>query len=269
MNLGSGDGRTAGARGARHAAPGPGVWRPGCGDRGRHRGPAAAVAAAAQRAGPVAVLEQGQRAAGGRPRKPGAAQAVTDAGALDEARLEVAVDATGCRRRSRPRRAARPWRAGGGLRCVASPGRDQHLAIPGLKRQNRHHRADAYLAQLRPGRTAGTGPQPLLRRAGLDRVPAGAISISSRARHTFLVAHCVPSPISVSRPLRRRYRCRTARLGSKPGSVLIAPEPGGGLGRGPGFDLVAFGERPDRLGARAAGHRPGRPRAHDRPGGAV
>ena len=66
------------------------------------------------------------------PRKLGAAQAVTDAGALDGARFEVAVDATGCRRRSRPRRAARPWRADGGLRCVASPGRDQRLAVPGL-----------------------------------------------------------------------------------------------------------------------------------------
>ncbi len=32
-------------------------------------------------------------------------------------------------------------------------------------------------------------------------------------------------------------------------SVLIAPGPGGGLGRGPGCDLVAFGERPDRLDA--------------------
>ena len=120
------------------------------------------------------------------------------------------------------------------------------------------------------GRTAGIEPQPLLRRAGLDRVPAGAISISSRARHTFLVANYVPSPISVSRPLRRRYRCRTARLGSKPRSVLIAPEPGGGLGRGPGCDLVAFGERPDRLDARAGGRRPGcRLRAHGRPGGPV
>ena len=58
MNLGRGDGRTAGVRGARHAAPEPGVWRPGCGDRGRHHGPAAAVAAACQRAGPVAVLDR-------------------------------------------------------------------------------------------------------------------------------------------------------------------------------------------------------------------
>ena len=66
------------------------------------------------------------------PRKLGAAQAVTDAGALDGARFEVAVDATGAPEASRPRRAARPWRADGGLRCVASPGRDQRLAVPGL-----------------------------------------------------------------------------------------------------------------------------------------
>ena len=96
MNLGRGDGRTAGVRGARHAAPGPGVWRPGCGDRGRHHGPAAAVAAACQRAGPVAVLDRVRVTSGWRsPRKLGAAQAVTDAGALDGARFEVAVDATG------------------------------------------------------------------------------------------------------------------------------------------------------------------------------
>src|SRR5438477_90809 len=56
-------------------------------------------------------------------------------------------------------------------------------------------RADGYLAQLRPGRTAGIEPQSLLRRAGLDRVSAGAISISSRARHTFLVTNYVASPI--------------------------------------------------------------------------
>ena len=94
MNLGRGDGRTAGVRGARHAAPGPGVWRPGCGDRGRHHGPAAAVAAAAR--GRVLLLSWTGSASGWRsPRKLGAAQAVTDAGALDGARLEVAVDATG------------------------------------------------------------------------------------------------------------------------------------------------------------------------------
>jgi hypothetical protein len=93
VNLGRGDGRTAGVRGARHAAPGPGVWRPGCGDRGRHRGPAAAVAAACRRAGPVAVLDRVSE------RLEVAPQAgrcpVTDAGALDGARFEVAVDATG------------------------------------------------------------------------------------------------------------------------------------------------------------------------------
>lgn len=94
VSLGGGDGRTAGVRGARHAVPGPGVWRPGCGDRGRHRGPAAAVAAACRRAGPVAVLDRvSERLEVAR--KLGAAQAVTDAGAFDGARFEVAVDATG------------------------------------------------------------------------------------------------------------------------------------------------------------------------------
>ena len=199
------------------------------------------------------------------PRKLGAAQAVTDAGALDGARFEVAVDATGVPEAIETASGCSAM-AGGWWSSVCRQPRPRSASRhSGFITTNRHHRADGYLAQLRPGRTAGIEPQPLLRRAGLDRVPAGAISISSRARHTFLVANYVPSPISVSRPLRRRYRCRTARLGSKPRSVLIAPEPGGGLGRGPGCDLVAFGERPDRLDARAGGRRPGRLRAHDRP----
>ena len=245
------------------------------------------------------------------PRKLGAAQAVTDAGAHDGARFEVAVDATRVPEAIETASGCSAM-AGGWWSSVCRQPRPRSASRrSGFITTNRHHRADGYLAQLRPGRgparqrgggsaspaqravatgtvrrggepgsrrrgdqmahpavmpraetshdgrTAGIEPQPLLRRAGLDRVPAGAISISSRARHTFLVANYVPSPISVSRPLRRRYRCRTARLGSKPRSVLIAPEPGGGPGRGPGCDLVAFGERPDRLDARAGGRRPG------------
>ena len=268
MNLGRGDGRTAGVRGARHAAPGPGVWRPGCGDRGRHHGPAAAVAAACRRA--VLLLSWTGSAHGWRsPGKLGAARAVTDAGALDGARLEVAVDATGG--------------AGGDRDRVGLPGHGGRVVVSGVPP------APAAISispcRVYTGKIVITGPVAIVRSFG----PAGR-RVQDRSRFsgvlawigcqpersafhhvlvTFLVAHYVPSPISVSRPLRRRSRCRTARLGSKPGSVLIAPQPGGGLGRGPGRDLVAFGERPDRLGARAGGRRPGRPRAHDRPAGAV
>ena len=207
-------------------------------------------------------------------------------------RLEVARQAGRCPGRHRRRR-ARWGTLGGRGRCHGGAGGDRdRVGLPGHGGRVVVFGVSSAPAALSispfrvySGEIVITGPmaivrsfgrpdggyrtQPLLRRAGLDRVPAGAISISSRARNAFLVSHCVPSPIPVSRPLRRRYRCRTARLGSKPGSVLIAPEPGGGLGRRPGCDLVAFGERPDRLDARAAGHRPGRPRAHDRPGGPV
>ena len=177
VNLGRGDGRTAGVRGARHAAPGPGVWRPGCGARGRHHGPAAG-----QRAGPVAVLDR-----------------------VSE-RLEAAPQAGRCPGRHRRRHAWRSWsmrRGAGGDRdrvgLLGHGGRTGRSVCrrprpgsasrrPGFIATNRHHRAGGYLAQLRAGRTAGIEPQQLLRRAGLDRVPAGAIGISSRARHTFLVA---------------------------------------------------------------------------------
>ena len=200
---------------------------------------------------------QGRRAAGGRPaswalRRPSPTPARSTGHAWRSRSMP-----RGCRRRSRPRRAARPWRAGGGLRCAASPGRDQHLAVPGLYRHNRHHRADGYLAQLRPGRTAGIEPQPLLRRAGLD----GYQPERSAFHHVLVTLSW--SPITFRH--RSRYPARyggdidAGRLGSEPRSVLIAPQPGGGLGRGPGRDLVAFGERPDRLDARAAGHRPGPP----------
>ena len=100
MNLGRGDGRTAGVRGARHAAPGPGVWRPGCGDRGRHHGPAAAVAAACRRAGPVAVLDR-----------------------VSE-RLEVAPQAGRCPGRHRRRRARWGTLRGRG-RCDGGAGGDR------------------------------------------------------------------------------------------------------------------------------------------------
>lgn len=168
------------------------------------------------------------------PRKLGAAQAVTDAGALDGARFEVAVDATGvpeaietasgcpamaggwrspaCRQ-PRPRSASR--RSGSITTKSSSPGRWLSCA-----------------ASARPDggyRTAAASPA-CWPRSGTSRSDQHFITCSL----TFLVASYVPSPISVSRPLRRRYRCRTARLGSRPRSVLIAPEPGGGLGRGPG-----------------------------------
>ena len=66
------------------------------------------------------------------PRKLGAAQAVTDAGALDGARLEVAVDATGVPEAIETASGCPAMAGGGGLRCAASPGRDQRLAVPGL-----------------------------------------------------------------------------------------------------------------------------------------
>ena len=70
-------------------------------------------------AGPVAVVDRvSERLEVAR--KLGAAQAVTDASALDEARFGVAVDATGAPGGDRGRdRAARPGRADAGVRCVA------------------------------------------------------------------------------------------------------------------------------------------------------
>jgi hypothetical protein len=119
---------------------------------------------------------------GGRPMIT-AAQAVTHAGALDGARFEVAVDATGvpeaietasgcsamaggwwssvCRQ---PRLRSASRRSGFITTKSSSPGRWLSCA-----------------ASARPG----GGYRTAVRRAGLDRVPAGAISISSRARHTF------------------------------------------------------------------------------------
>ena len=78
---------------------------------------------------------QGRRAAGGRPASWALPRpSPTPARSMGHAWRSRSMR-RGCRRRSRPRRAARPWRADGGLRCVASPGRDQHLAVPGLYRQ--------------------------------------------------------------------------------------------------------------------------------------
>jgi len=188
------------------------------------------------------------------PRKLGAAQAVTDAGALDGARFEVAVDATGvpeaietasgcsamaggwwssvCRQ-PRPRSGSR--RSGFITTKSSSPGRWLSCA-----------------ASARPDggyRTAAASPA-CWPRSGTSRSDQYFITCSSH----------FPG---------RQLRSVTD-LGIPPATeAMIAPEPGGGLGRGPGCDLVAFGERPDRLDARAGGRRPGRPRAHDRPGGPV
>lgn len=203
------------------------------------------------------------------PRKLGAAQAVTDASALDGARLEVAVNATGvpeaietasgcsamaggwwssvCRQ-PRPRSASR--RSGFIATKSSSPGRWLSCA-----------------ASARPDggyRTAAASPA-CWPRSGTSRSDRHFITCSShfpgRQLRSVTDLGIPPATEAISMPDRSP--------GIQPRSVLIAPEPGGGLGRGPGCDLVAFGERPDRLDARAGGRRPGRPRAHDRPGGPV
>ena len=174
MNPGRGDGRTAGVRGARHAAPGPVFGDPvaviGTGT----------IGLLLRARGRVLLPSWTGSASGCRSsRKLGAAQAVTDASALDGVCLEVAVDAPGRRRQSEPRRAARPLRADGGLRCVPAP-----AAISVSPFRVYHDKVVitepmAILRAARPGRTAGIEWKPLLRHACLDRVPAGGISISS------------------------------------------------------------------------------------------
>jgi len=64
---------------------------------------------------------QGRRAAGGRPASWALPRpSPTPARSTGHAWRSRSMP-RGCRRRSRSRRAARPWRAGGGLRCVARP----------------------------------------------------------------------------------------------------------------------------------------------------
>ena len=125
----------------------------------------------------------------------------------------------------------------------------------------------SFAASARPGggyRTAAASPA-CWPRSGTSRSDQHFVSVLVTLSWSPIL---VSSPISVSRPLRRRYRGRTAHLGSKPRSVLV-PGPAGGLGRGPGCDLVAFGERPGRLDARAGGRRPGRPAVMIAPAGPV
>ena len=212
---------------------------------------------------------QGQRAAGGRPASwalprpsPTLARSMGHASRSRSMRR-------GCRRRSRPRRAARPWRADGGLRCVASPGRDQRFRRSGFltTKSSSPGRWLSCAASARPGggyRTVAASPA-CWPRSGTSRSDQHFITRSSHFPGSQLRSvtdlGIPPATEAISMP--------DCSPGSKPRSVLIAPEPGGGLGRGPGCDLVAFGERPDRLDARAGRRRPGRPRAHDRPGGSV
>jgi hypothetical protein len=173
------------------------------------------------------------------------------------ARLEVAPQAGRCPGRHRRRRAR--WGtlrgrgrcdggAGGDRDRVWLPGHGGRMAVSGVSpapaaisvspfrvlttKSPSPGRWLSCAASGRPDggyRTAAASPA-CWPRSGTSRSDQHFITCSSH----FPGRQYVPSPISVSRPLRRRYRCRTARLGSKPRSVLIAPEPGGGLGRGPG-----------------------------------
>ena len=253
MNLGRDDGRTAGVRGARHAVPGPGLWRPVVVIRAGTMGLLPQLLLLAR--GRVLFLSWTGSASGWRPPpQAGRCPGLHRRDALDGARLEVAADATGvpeaieaasgcsamaggwwspvCRQ-PRPRSASR--RSGFIAAKSSPPGRWLSCA-----------------ASARPDggyRTAAASPA-CWPRSGTSRSDQHFITCSSHFPGRQLRS---VTDLGIP-PARRRYRCRTARLGSKPGSVLIAPEPGGGLGRDPGCDLIAFGKRPRstrRAGGRA------------------
>jgi hypothetical protein len=199
------------------------------------------------------------------PRKLGAAQAVTDASALDGARLEVAVNATGVPEAIETASGCSA-RAGRWWSSVCRQPRAAISVSPSRVYNDKSLSPGRWLscpAWVRPdgGYSTAAASPACWPRSGTSRSDQHFITCSSH-----FPGHQLRSVTDLGIPPATEAISMPDRSpGIQPRSVLIAPEPGGGLGRGPGCDVVAFGERPDRLDTRAGGRWPGRLRAHDRP----